>query len=329
MICIFSSSNDYSTTEVIKWLKYYDCNDVLRINYDDNNSPVWVNISQNDFNFKIDEITFNLSDISSIWYRKGEHWLCCKIENINFKGHNRFSEYLQKLLNKEKIKFSEFIHFTFESVIPCLGFSTKNNPNKLIVLNIAKEIGFNIPNYILTNDNKAVNVFADKNGQLISKPLSEVIYFFENEVTNYGYFSYTEIINRYDILNKNNFVSFYQTCIEKQFEVRTFYLDGECYSMAIFSQSNNATKLDFRKYSTIKPNRNIPFNLPVKIEEKVKQLFIKLELNTGSVDFIVNPENEFYFLEVNPVGQFGMVSQPCNYNLEKLVALKLMEYAKR
>jgi D-alanine-D-alanine ligase-like ATP-grasp enzyme len=46
----------------------------------------------------------------------------------------------------------------------------------------------------------------------------------------------------------------------------------------------------------------------------------KLDLNCGSIDMIVTPKNEYVFLEVNPVGQFGMVSYPCNYNLEKKIA---------
>jgi len=46
-------------------------------------------------------------------------------------------------------------------------------------------------------------------------------------------------------------------------------------------------------------------------------------LNSGSIDILVTPNNEYVFLEVNPVGQFGMVSQPCNYYLEKRIAERL------
>lgn len=35
--------------------------------------------------------------------------------------------------------------------------------------------------------------------------------------------------------------------------------------------------------------------------------------------------NNFYFLEINPVGQFGMVSGPCNYKIEKLIAKYIIE----
>jgi D-alanine-D-alanine ligase-like ATP-grasp enzyme len=45
-----------------------------------------------------------------------------------------------------------------------------------------------------------------------------------------------------------------------------------------------------------------------------------LKLNTGSIDLIVNTTGEYIFLEVNPVGQFGMVSSPCNYYLEREIA---------
>ena len=33
----------------------------------------------------------------------------------------------------------------------------------------------------------------------------------------------------------------------------------------------------------------------------------------------------YYFLEVNPVGQFGMTSIPCNYDLHEVVAKHLIQ----
>ena len=45
-----------------------------------------------------------------------------------------------------------------------------------------------------------------------------------------------------------------------------------------------------------------------------------LDLNSGSIDIILTPDNKYVFLEVNPVGQFEQVSFPCNYGLFKEVA---------
>ena len=45
-----------------------------------------------------------------------------------------------------------------------------------------------------------------------------------------------------------------------------------------------------------------------------------LNLDNGSIDIILTPDKEYVFLEVNAVGQFGMVSVPCNYFLEEKFA---------
>ncbi|MFM2393606.1 MAG: grasp-with-spasm system ATP-grasp peptide maturase [Bacteroidota bacterium] len=47
------------------------------------------------------------------------------------------------------------------------------------------------------------------------------------------------------------------------------------------------------------------------------------KLDSGSIDFVLTKEGDFGFLEINPVGQFGMVSFPCNFHLEKKIALFL------
>ena len=112
----------------------------------------------------------------------------------------------------------------------------------------------------------------------------------------------------------------YRNRLIKKYEVRVFYLDPEFYSMAIFSQRDDQTQVDFRKYNLEKPNRCVPYELPKAIEHKLKALMNILDLNSGSIDLIVNKDDDYIFLEVNPVGQFAMVSEPCNYFLEKKVA---------
>ena len=48
-----------------------------------------------------------------------------------------------------------------------------------------------------------------------------------------------------------------------------------------------------------------------------------LELNTGSIDLVLGQDGKYYFLEVNPCGQYRMTSDPCNYYLDKLIAKTL------
>ena len=50
-----------------------------------------------------------------------------------------------------------------------------------------------------------------------------------------------------------------------------------------------------------------PFELPKKIIVKCIELVKELGLGFGAIDLVVTPENEYYFLEVNPNGQWAWV----------------------
>jgi hypothetical protein len=116
--------------------------------------------------------------------------------------------------------------------------------------------------------------------------------------------------------------------IKKDFEIRTFYIDGQFFSMAIFSQKDPETKADFRKYNYTHPNRYVPYILDKSIEQKLIILLQYLDINTGSLDLIFTPEGQIVLLEINPCGQFGMMSKPCNYPLEEIVAGTLINFEK-
>ena len=60
--------------------------------------------------------------------------------------------------------------------------------------------------------------------------------------------------------------------------------------------------------------------MPIEIENNLAELMKHLNLNSGSIDLIYGCDKKYYFLEVNPVGQFGMTSYPCNYYIEKKIA---------
>lgn len=43
---------------------------------------------------------------------------------------------------------------------------------------------------------------------------------------------------------------------------------------------------------------------------------------------IVDKEMNYFFLEINPIGQFGVFNSDCLINVEKHIAEKLISYAK-
>lgn len=313
----------------MRWLSYYGVADVIRINSDDQ-TAIELNVELNTLSFKKDGQVIRLSDIEAVWYRKGRRWLCNQFLETDFIDHPEFSTYLKNKLAEEELRLSEYLHFLIHNQVHVLGSPSRSTLNKLVVLHLAKEIGLLVPEFKISNSRNSL-ISAAINGPIITKPIGDVLYLFETEQASAGYFSYTEMIDATKLaeLPERLSPSFVQEQILKRFEVRVFFLEHRCYAMAIFSQSDEQTRVDFRRYNEARPNRTVPFKLPTDLEEKIRRLFQQLNLNTGSVDFIVDEVGRFFFLEINPVGQFSMISVPCNYYLERQVAATLREYGQR
>lgn len=118
--------------------------------------------------------------------------------------------------------------------------------------------------------------------------------------------------------------SLFQERIAKRDELRVFVLGDQLWAMAILSQSDERTAVDFRRYPGDRPTRYVPFRLDDELSGRLLELMRSLRLDTGSIDLVRGVDGRVVFLEVNPVGQFGMVSTPCNYHLERRVAEHLL-----
>jgi ATP-GRASP peptide maturase of grasp-with-spasm system len=325
MILIISDERDSSTNAVISWINHFGYK-WIRINPETDIEFIDLKFSDRE------ELQFRLrknreewvcfSDIKSVWYRRGEikpsnfH-----LNNISTDGGNFNNEIKAEIvfkLKREARKVMEFIHAALAEK-PSIGNFHTAEVNKLLSLHNAKKAGLMIPSTLISTNKDELIKFNDLNDSLITKSISEALYL---KVEFDYYCNYTEVLSQEFIHNLSNtfFPSFVQTRVEKAYELRIFYLHKHFYSMAIFSQIDSQTSVDFRKYNDQKPNRTVPFKLPSNIEEKLNLFMKSMNLNTGSIDMILTKNKEYIFLEVNPVGQFGMVSGPCNYNLEKEIA---------
>lgn len=297
MILIISQNNEITTTEVIRHLVIMK-KKFIRINEDEifeirtQKKRIFLQSLNNHF---------FLDEINSVWYRRGR---------LNFKRLKYTNVSINLDMNETQHWLEDYVRMTLESKKHINKESTCHI-NKLIVLEKAKELGFEVPEYFLAENTDEVEI-----NQMIVKTIGGNVILDEIKKDSGG-FMYTSIVEKHE---KNDFfITFFQEKIEKDFEIRTFYLDGKCWSMAIFSQNDKQTEIDFRKYNNKKPNRNVPYQLPKSIEEKIHLLMQFLDLNCGSIDFI-KKENKFYFLEINPIGQFLGLSNTCNYQLERKIA---------
>lgn len=322
MILIISSSEDVSTDLVINWLHYYQ-KKFYRLNFFDIlDAPYKTEIcySLNENILRINSKKIKLNDVNAVWLRKFGSFK----KSTFYKSC--LGEIRQDILIQQTGEFNAFVMAIVKNINPNSYWITHylhGAQNKWNVLKKAADAGLSIPKTFFTNTKKDLETWRG-HSPIISKPMNEPYFFTKGS----SFFTmYTKEITDKELayLADDFFPSAIQNKIEKEYEIRIFFLDNKCYSMAIFSQNDKQTAVDFRNYNTTFPNRFIPYQLPCEVEERLCVFMDNLNLNCGSIDMIKEKNGDYVFLEVNPNGQFGMVDFPCNYSLHKLVAEKLIE----
>jgi len=350
ILILGQSSLDFPTEYVHDWLKYFKV-ECKRINGSDLISHFNFSLSL-DFSSKSlhwNSLSFDVSNISAVWIRRWMNFEYFKkidlsgkivtdiaqqlhVTDISCKGMEASISMLAILtleVNEQlEREFRALSHYFFELLKgkPTLGLSyySGKDPSKATQLLLAQEAGLVVPATIITDSRERLKGFLEKNSKVICKNLSEIGFF---HFFNSSSATYTTLLSEDEIekLPEKFYPSLFQEAIDKEFEIRVFFLDETLYSMAIFSANDKKTEIDFRRYNYSKPNRMVPMLLPASIEQKIREFMHKAKLTTGSLDLIYSTKGEYVFLEVNPGGQFSMVSYPCNYYLEKKVAQHLIK----
>lgn len=315
MILIYSINNDTSTASVCKWLDYF--NKLYYVLTFDKliNNNIELTVTNNILKIKDynTEIILSEQNIDGIWFRK------YSIDSGKFaeeliNTHPSLNKYLRLELYH---LFTGLFDFFYKK--KHLGNFDERVSNKIYQLKTALSVGLEIPDTIISN---TLNTLKAIKHNIITKSINNPPNFI---IENQLFSTFTSRIEDFTKLSETFLPSLVQNEISKLFEIRIFYIDKKFFSSAIFSQSDKQTMVDLRNYNNKKPNRVVPYLLPIPICEKIIMLFEKLNINTGSIDMIKGCDNKYYFLEVNPSGIFEEYSNNCNYYLEKEIALYFSE----
>lgn len=312
MVLIISNELDTTTGDVIDYMLFkYNLNSI-RINELSIDTLPRINISIR--NEEKTTITLNGEKVKFIWNRKSPKFTIpefCQPE-------------LESFYTKEYTALLSFFDLIGMSHLPGLG-SVYFNPydvNKLHALNLARELDIKIPKTTIVNSKVDFeNFLSATKGNCITKPIQSVTTFYKEE-TDELFKMLTSTVSRDEQTADIFFPSLLQEEVSKQYELRVFYIYGEFYSVAIFSQSNEKTRVDFRHYDSEKPNRLMNHNLPKEIKTKLHQFMKNINLTTGSIDLIYSDKGEYIFLEVNPFGMLGHFTD-LNVDINKIIAKKI------
>lgn len=175
--------------------------------------------------------------------------------------------------------------------------------NKSVQLVLARSCGMNVPRTLMSNcPSKIRNYFAGNPDRLICKPFFPHIWQKEGSKS----VAVTETFEiRSDRLPSDQALTYapaiYQQMVVKQFDVRMVLLGGAVYSCALH---NAKGAIDWRQDTNQGLVRVQPIETPESVEKAVLAFAEKSGISFGSLDFAVDYEGRWWFLEINEEGQF-------------------------
>lgn len=323
MVLIFAAENDYSAKKVMEWLRFFSVKFLCV--HDGEISIIKGSINVNDkeslnpnLSISINGKLIEIEEITAIWYRSAQIRLTNSYKYMvgHFK-RDSLDEEFAKYLHGHCQTQEDYLAFLF-SRKRTLGSNSVGSANKLTCLTVAKELNIDVPPTIFAQENQFKDMAIAYNNLIVKS----VDITFSHTGNGKRVMSYTNHLDTNLIRSSKSatMLAFAQTEIKKRYEIRSFYIKGKFYSSAVLSQTNEFTKVDHRKYHAGPRNRTVPAKLPAELESKLHQLCIILGYDTGSFDIIKSEDDKFYFLEINPVGQYVNPAKHSNYNINKIIA---------
>ena len=190
---------------------------------------------------------------------------------------------------------------------------------KVYQLRVAKNVGLQIPQTLVTNSPSEAREFIETQGvgKVIRKAFRnipqaprETLIVGPEELRLIDAVKYAPVI--------------FQSFVPAQLDLRVTVIENEIFTAAVSSDDDH--KVDYR--SGLGTASVQPFQLPDDIEEKLHQLMAQMDLQFGAIDFRVTPEGEFVFLEINPAGEYLFISNRTHQPIPQAIAATLDRHAR-
>lgn len=289
----FDFTTDYVCIELEKRKVKY-----LRLNRDSFRS------CKIEFNINLGELLINVN--------KKKYIINKKLRSVYYRAPTYFREtFANKLSAENQLYNSQWMSF-IRNLTFFEDAKWMNNPietykaeNKLLQLKYAREVGLRIPNTLVTNNNS----FKFDNPTVATKSLDTALF----KINDKEAFFYTNImavegIKLYDI---GLFPVVIQDNLDPKVDYRVTIAGNKIYSAVILEHGKGISGDWRRRKNTLE---FIDYELPDRIKEKCLMLLKRLRLSFGGID-LVEHDNDFFFIEVNPTGEWAWLVDSANQKI--------------
>lgn len=260
-------------------------------------------------------VEVDLSTVHSVYFRRPE----IKVDSTWLSGvektfiHNEivfFLEGLYKILDKA---------FWLNKV-----YDIRQAENKLYQLVVAEEVGLMVPCSLVTNIPEHAQEFYDGlGGQAIIKPIKSGLMATDQDGGNSVIFTSQVKLDSDNIERIAPCPTYMQELLVKKADIRVTVVGKEVFAACIHSQSQDESKVDWRKSS--EPLEHSRIELPADVQEMCIRLMRRLALNFGALDFVLDAEGNYIFLEINPNGQWAWIENQLKYPISNAITDLLVE----
>lgn len=271
---------------------------VVRLNTEDFVDNCEVCFDGQDFHLllKDSEKEICSDEIQSVWYRRPAEFLIPEETDA----------YVRAFITKQSTAFLRGLYFTchddvrWVNPLPALHRSRI----KMQQLQLARQLGFQIPDTLITNDPARILSFYEEKEKICTKSLDEPHFTLDGHL----YPVLTRVIESKDELTTN--YESLQRCpvlvqeyIEKAFDLRVIIFDQKLFAFEIHSQAHPLSMHDTRG---VAPHllKHCQHMLPATLQTQILNFVKQQGLVFSAMDLVVSQSDEYYFLENNPNGQW-------------------------
>ena len=312
MILCITHSNDYYNIDIFfeyltsKYIPYF------RLNTDRLNHLQKINLNEDHFELTDEHGNMVSSkEIQAVWHRKA--WRISVPEDLD-------EDYEKIFLNEYgSLRYNLFTALENIPWINPYEQEKKVDGNKMYQLKIAAKNNLVIPKTLFSNDEEKITAFFHEqcNGKAIAK-LHGVL----AKSMNAENFLSTTIIDE-DSLEFISDIAYcpmiFQPYIEKEYELRIIYIDGEFFTGKINSGGASDWRISQDHYFWVS------YELPEEIRQNLTNMMKEMELFFGAIDMIKGRDGKYYFLEVNPQGEWGMLQKELGFPIAQKIADNLIK----
>ena len=223
--------------------------------------------------------TINSNTTLSIYYRKP-----------TFPDTSDFAPEYRRIINSDILAIIDGLANSFSGVVLTKPYLLRQAENKIFQLIYAKSHSILMPKSFIGNNDywKCIN------DQRIIKPISVG----KIETSSGIAIIQTNLMHENDSYDSPELTPVYiQEYIKKSFEVRITVVDDDFFAVKIVSDN----MIDWRAGNN---NQYEIIDIPIEIKKCIKMMMKDFQLRFGSIDYIVDVDGKWYFLEINPNGQW-------------------------